>query len=319
MSAISPETSSRIPNEIWLNIITHLRNPLPRYDDPEVTWKELHQHDLTSMMRVSKVILNVIKRVALITQSMYFLAVPVLYKEAVVKDISAFLEGIASPVLPHHRECFSTVSNPPERDENDEPFSDAAAKVETTEPTPTSPTAAVLVQIDDPATPRRGLYHKQELLRMVEALHHVVLKGGERLPTHVPGSTAEILRRLPSDFLVVPNLLRTSIGSWLSPEWRYRLPWMGLEFSHVGVYRRLLKMSQADLSTANRPGFTQHICRSGPSLDSVKHHHVRSKHGSTTPQNISHDDTGLIVGPSEMPYACDVVYRSLVPGAANAW
>jgi hypothetical protein len=61
-SLFSPSQSSQIfnimaefPIEVWSVVIGHLRRPVQPAGAQDVTWKELHQQDLTMMIRVSKV------------------------------------------------------------------------------------------------------------------------------------------------------------------------------------------------------------------------------------------------------------------------
>jgi hypothetical protein len=42
-----------IPQEVWANVAEYLRQPLPPAGEKSVTWRDLHQQDLATMMRVS--------------------------------------------------------------------------------------------------------------------------------------------------------------------------------------------------------------------------------------------------------------------------
>lgn len=50
-----------LPVEIWNIVARHARQSLPFPDQEGVTWKELHQQDLTTLMRVSKVGLSTVE------------------------------------------------------------------------------------------------------------------------------------------------------------------------------------------------------------------------------------------------------------------
>jgi len=45
----------RLPEDVMRKIISYLRKPLPAVNQPDVTWKELNQKDIATMMRVSRV------------------------------------------------------------------------------------------------------------------------------------------------------------------------------------------------------------------------------------------------------------------------
>ena len=52
--AVRPEMC-RLPEDVMRKIISYLQQPLPAVNQPDVTWKELNQKDLSTMMRVSRV------------------------------------------------------------------------------------------------------------------------------------------------------------------------------------------------------------------------------------------------------------------------
>jgi hypothetical protein len=45
----------RLPEDVMRKIISYLQQPLPAINQPDVTWKELNQRHLSTMMRVSRV------------------------------------------------------------------------------------------------------------------------------------------------------------------------------------------------------------------------------------------------------------------------
>jgi hypothetical protein len=48
-------TMCRLPLDLMRKIIEVVKQPLPRPGDPDVTWKDLNQADLVSLMRASRV------------------------------------------------------------------------------------------------------------------------------------------------------------------------------------------------------------------------------------------------------------------------
>lgn len=55
---LSSATMCRLPVNIMATIIKMVHRPLPVHGDKRVTWADLHQDDLTKLMRVSKVCLT---------------------------------------------------------------------------------------------------------------------------------------------------------------------------------------------------------------------------------------------------------------------
>lgn len=92
----------QLPPEIWAMVIGFLRQPIPPAGQRHVTWKDLHQQDLVTMMRVSSVCIlflytSIDHRFASQAdkhQTMYMAAAPLLYSERVVDDATRLLQGI---------------------------------------------------------------------------------------------------------------------------------------------------------------------------------------------------------------------------------
>lgn len=171
----------RLPLDLMRQIIELVKQPLPEANDPKVTWKDLNQADLVSLMRASRVRENqpalLIVRYKLIIQMTYFIAAPLLYKEVVVNNLSSFFLGIDAPIRSHHNTCYVRPSDQRRicqwiQKGNGATYCCPAHASESSLIKSAGEKAFLALQAPL-STYVLGTYHKLELLEMVGAFHLV--------------------------------------------------------------------------------------------------------------------------------------------------
>ena len=156
--------ADRVPVEVWARIAEHLLRPLPANKVSD--WDELHQHDLVTLMRVSKVGLPSLSScVAAERQAICTATGPLLYRCAVVKDICALTYGLDRPDTDEDEAELA--------DEND-----AEPRGRTRGKRCSKGLQGLPPPILRPTVETPGFMHKERLLSFVRHLHLVYINGG---------------------------------------------------------------------------------------------------------------------------------------------
>lgn len=223
----------RLPLDLMTRIIGLVRVPLPSPGNPFRTWDDLRQRDLATLMRVSRVSSPPSPRHEYtdMTQLTYFIAAPLLYKEVVVNNLASFFLGIDDKVRSHHEGCSDVRSTQTY-------ICHAVIKRDGSRYECSRHPLSSSEDDKDLDASESGIFHKQQLLQMVEAVHFVYssadrnMYGDIRLEDYVTedGSLDEEVLNLVDvgRYLNVPeciktgelgnplpNLERLTVASWL--------------------------------------------------------------------------------------------------------
>ena len=161
----------------------------------------------------------------------YSIAAPLLYKEVVVNNLSSFFLGVDNSVQPYHQDCITQLSNQSHlcylmRKRDGTPYICPRHKPHLDTASAATPPPTVF-----------ALYHKQELLAMVEALHFVYASADQyiydkinlnewpRDGDHVSrliklcdvkryDDVPECTKGVTGNFNPLPTLKRASVGRW---------------------------------------------------------------------------------------------------------
>jgi hypothetical protein len=223
----------RLPLDLMTRIIGLVRVPLPSPGTPFRTWDDLRQRDLATRMRVSRVSSPPSPRHEYTdtTQLTYFIAAPLLYKEVVVNNLASFFLGIDDRVQSHHAGCSEVQSTQTN-------ICHAVIKMDGSRHKCCRHPLSSSEDDKDLDASEPGIFHKQQLLQMVEAVHFVYssanrhMYGNIRLEDYVNGDGTldeEVLKLVDvGRYLNVPdciktgelgnplpNLERLTVASWL--------------------------------------------------------------------------------------------------------
>lgn len=311
----------RLPNEILLVIIKHLRQPLPAHGDHDICWKQLHQDDLTRMMRVSKVSLchhEIDQMSELTVKSVQNLTASVLYREVVVGDWIGLLRGLSKSKVTASESRTSPSLTSLQHNEavnlgfHNETARDAlprSASLSSLSVPPMSPAESTVSPEDvvegtgsgnlagpnddvtqvDRATPEvlTKRLTKLELLGIIEAIHFV------SLPAVRPDDFEEI-RSATLTFTapLAPNLQRFSMRSSREHVESIVLfyqsstsSWELEDLRYPDTFGMMCKLAQFPAT------LTMDICRARLRSDQYCRSSALTAH---LPLNITHDDTGMI-------------------------
>jgi hypothetical protein len=161
----------------------------------------------------------------------YSIAAPLLYKEVVVNNLASFFLGVDNSIQPHHQNCIDRLSTQPHlcylmRKKDGSPYICPRHKPHLDTASTATPPPTVF-----------ALYHKQELLAMVEALLFVYASAdkniynnidldewpeyGEHVSRLIKLCNVQRYEDMPEcakggtgQFNPLPNLKRASVGRW---------------------------------------------------------------------------------------------------------
>jgi hypothetical protein len=166
-----------------------------------------------------------------VTQVTYFIAAPLLYKEVVVNNLASFFLGIDDKVQSHHAGCSDVQSTQTN-------ISQVVIKKDSSRYKCCRHPLSFSKDDKDLDASEHGIFHKQQLLQMVEAVHFVYssadrhMYGDTRLEDHVNGDGTldeKVLKlvdvgrylNIPECIKTgelgnpLPNLERLTVASWL--------------------------------------------------------------------------------------------------------
>ena len=225
----------RLPLDLMTRIIEMVRVPLPCPGDPRVTWSDLRQQDLATLMRTSRVSCFLLSRMCLadISQITYFIAAPLLYKEVVVNNLSSFFLGVDDDLQSHHDGCLDVQSR--QTRICDTVVSKRGRNYHC--PRHIVPHQTDTDTVNDHDSERPGFFHKQQLLRLVKGVHFIYssadrhMYGNVRIEDHINDDGAmdtDVIHHLDlgrylnipdciksGHLKPLPNLWRLTVAAWL--------------------------------------------------------------------------------------------------------
>lgn len=322
----------RLPPDLMSMIIHLLKRPLPEHGDRNATWGDLHQHDLTKMMRVSKVSIRTVWTVCVQSvdpQMTYHITAPLLYSEIVVQNMSALFHGIDDTVQPHHQQCAQTTEKQT-RICNHITRGHGQKYHCSRHPQQTAHHTSRLPNGHHPST----LYHKQELLAMTKVIHLVYSLEDERVydeiyreagdaqiaaieemhtqfgPDRYTGASG-LTTYLPAEVSIAPKLERMTLGSWMMDSWNARYAY----WRPLGDATRLfdLHINEGYLALMMYPFEPRYLCRYSSNGPFARYLAVDNSFPLVR-HNVIHNAMIGSYGLSLVPGCYNVVHFTNIPG-----